>query len=288
VSNAGDIATVRDILKRKGREDIKIIAKIENKEAVKNIDEIIAAADSIMIARGDLGIELPIKTVPRMQKELIKKCYSSSKPVIVATQMLESMTENPMPTRAEVSDVANAIYDGTSVVMLSGETAIGKYSLEALRMMTNVIEETENHIDYKTRFDEEIWKFIDRNVVNAISEVTVIASFKIDSKAIIVPTRTGNSARMISSFRPSCPIITITMEKTIQRQLNMSWGIKPMITTFISDQKQLFEKVMGEAIKTELVELGDMVILTAGIPTGSAGKTNMLKIHVIGEQVIGS
>jgi pyruvate kinase len=287
VSNAEDIAIVRNILNRKDREDIKIIAKIENKEAVAKIDEIIMAADSIMIARGDLGIELPVKTVPRLQKELIKKCYSTSKPVIVATQMLESMTDNPMPTRAEVSDVANAIYDGTSVVMLSGETAIGKYPIEALNMMTNVIEETENDIDYKVRFDEEAWKVIDQNILNAISEVTVIASFKIDSKAIIVPSRTGNSARMISSFRPTCPIITITMEETTMRQLNMSWGIKPMVTEFISDQKELFEKVMGEAVKTELIKPGDLVILTAGIPTGSKGKTNMLKVHIVGAQVIG-
>jgi len=287
VSNAEDIACVRNILKRKGREDIKIIAKIENKEAVERIDEIIEAADSIMIARGDLGIELPVKTVPRLQKELIKKSYSRSKPVIVATQMLESMTDNPMPTRAEVSDVANAIYDGTSVVMLSGETAIGKYPIGALNMMTNVIEETESDIDYKLRFDEEVWKFIDQNILNAISEVTVIASFKIDSKAIIVPTRTGNSARMISSFRPACPIITITMDETIMRQLNMSWGIKPMVTKFISDQKELFEKVMGEAVKTKLIEMGDLVILTAGIPTGSQGKTNMLKVHIVGDEVIG-
>lgn len=288
VQSARDIYTVRDILKRKYREDIKIIAKIENVEAVENIDEIIAASDSIMIARGDLGIELPVNKVPIIQKRLIKKSYSSAKPVIVATQMLESMTENPVPTRAEVSDVANAIYDGTSVVMLSGETAAGKFPIETLIMMTEVIEEAEKDIDYKARFDKEISRAIDNNILNTISEVSVSTSYKINSKAIIVPTRTGNSARMISSFRPLCPVIAVTMEQTIRRQLNISWGIQPMIIKFLGDQRELFEKVMDKAIETGLVKRGDLIILTAGIPTGSEGKTNMLKLHKIGEKVIGN
>lgn len=288
VSNKEDIQVVRDILKEKNREDIKIISKIENKEAVDRIDEIIEASDSIMIARGDLGIELPVNKVPIIQKKLIKKCYSTSKPVIVATQMLESMSDNPMPTRAEVSDVANAIYDGTSVVMLSGETAAGNYPIESLQMMTKVIEETENDINYKVRFDEEIWKLIDSNVLNAISEVTVIASFKFDADAIVVPTRTGNSARMISSFRPTCPIIAVTMSETTERQLNISWGIRPRQMSFIGAQKELFEEVMEQALATRLVNHGDSIILTAGIPTGSDGKTNMLKLHTIGDEVIGN
>jgi len=288
VSNSGDIHIVRDILKRKNKEDMLIISKIENKEAVENIDEIIEASDSIMIARGDLGIELPVNIVPIIQKQLIKKSYTKSKTVIVATQMLESMTENPVPTRAEVSDVANAIYDGTSVVMLSGETAAGKYPIKALQMMMDVIRETENDIDYKERFYKETMKNKDKSTVVAISEVSVIASFNIEAKAIVVPTRTGNSARMISSFRPSCPIIAITMEKTRQRQMNISWGIKPMMIDFIADQKELFESAMKQALETDLVADGDMIILTAGIPTGSSGKTNMLKMHRIGDEVIGS
>ncbi|PKM55770.1 MAG: pyruvate kinase, partial [Firmicutes bacterium HGW-Firmicutes-3] len=222
-----------------------------------------------------------------IQKKLIKKCYTSSKPVIVATQMLESMTDNPVPTRAEVSDVANAIYDGTSVVMLSGETAAGKYPIETLRMMTTVILETENDIDYKVKLDEGAWKVIDQNVINAISEVTVIAASKIDAKAIVVPTRSGNSVRMISSFRPACPIIAITLEEGLQRQLNLSWGIKPMMSKFIGDQKEFFEKVLDQAVATNLVENGDLIILTAGIPTGYDGKTNMLKMHKVGDEVIG-
>ena len=288
IHSAKDIFTVKEILKRKHSEDTKIIAKIENSEAVKNIDEIIAAADSIMIARGDLGIELPVSTVPIIQKQLIKKCYSCSKPVIVATQMLESMTENPIPTRAEVSDVANAIFDGTSVVMLSGETAAGMFPVETLQMMTQVINEAETSIDYRARFDSNKLQSADNNILNTISEASVITSFKINAKAIIVPTRSGNSARMIPSFRPSCPIIAISMDNTIQRQLNISWGIKPMLNKFITDQKELFEKAMEKAIETDLVENGDMVILTAGIPTGSEGTTNMLKLHKIGDEVIGN
>jgi len=287
VHTASDIYKVRSILKKKYREDIKIIAKIENREAVKNIDEIIEASDSIMIARGDMGIELPLSQVPVIQKRLIKKCYSAAKPVIVATQMLESMTDNPLPTRAEVSDVANAIYDGTSVVMLSGETAAGEYPIKALQTMAKVAEDTERDIDYEARFHSEEFNKIENNTLNMISKAAVVTAFEISAKAIIMPTRTGNSARMVSSFRPKVPIIAITMKPTIQRQLNMSWNIRPMISEFIGDQKQLFENVMERAVETGLIKDDDRIIMIAGIPTGSSGKTNMMKIHRIGDEVIG-
>jgi len=286
VRSAEDIYKIRSILKKKYKEDVKIIAKIENKEAVKNIDEIIDAADSIMIARGDLGVELPISQVPVIQKKLIKKCYSNAKPVIVATQMLESMTDNPLPTRAEVSDIANAIYDGTSVVMLSGETAAGDFPIESLKMMIQVINETEKDIDYKARFNEKNFKEVERNILNIISKASIVASFEIDAKAVVVPTRTGNSARMLSSYRPKSPIIAVTVKPIIQRQLNMSWGISPMISRFIGNQKELYENTMDLAVETKLVKEGDIVVLTGGIPTGSSGKTNMLKLHKIGEKVI--
>lgn len=287
VQSAVDIYKVRSILKKKYREDIKIIAKIENKEAVKNIDEIIEAADSIMIARGDMGIELPLSQVPVIQKKLIKKCYSAAKPVIVATQMLESMTENPLPTRAEVSDVANAIYDGTSVVMLSGETAAGEFPIRTLQMMSRVVEDTEKDIDYEARFHSENFAKIEKNTLNIISKAAVMTAFEIKAKAIVMPTRTGNSARMVSSFRPRTPIIAITMKPTIQRQLNMSWNIRPMLSEFIGDQKQLFENVMQQVVDTKLVKEDECVIMIAGIPTGSSGKTNMMKIHRIGDPVVG-
>jgi len=287
VHNAADIYKVRSILKKKYREDIKIIAKIENREAVNNIDEIIEAADSIMIARGDMGIELPLSEVPVIQKQLIKKCYSAAKPVIVATQMLESMTDNPLPTRAEVSDVANAVYDGTSVVMLSGETAAGDFPIKSLQMMAKVVEDTEKDIDYCARFNVTNFTNIEMNTLNIITKAAVGTSFEIDSKAIVMPTRTGNSARMVSSFRPSSPIIAITMKPTIQRQMNMSWNIKPMLSEFIGTQKELFESVMQKAVDSGLVKKGDTIIMIAGIPTGSSGKTNMMKIHKIGDAVVG-
>jgi pyruvate kinase len=287
VHNASDIYKVRSILKRKYREDIKIIAKIENREAVNNIDEIIEASDSIMIARGDMGIELPLSEVPVIQKKLIKKCYSAAKPVIVATQMLESMTENPLPTRAEVSDVANAVYDGTSVVMLSGETAMGDFPIKSLQTMVKVIEDTEADIDYRARFNVKNFTDIEKNTLNIITKAAVVTSFEIEPKAIVMPTRTGNSARMVSSFRPSSPIVAITMKPTIQRQLNMSWNIKPMLSEFIGTQKELFESVMEKAVDSKIVENGDTIIMIAGIPTGSSGKTNMMKIHKIGDPVVG-
>ncbi len=287
VHNASDIYKVRSILKKKYREDIKIIAKIENREAVNNIDEIIEAADSIMIARGDMGIELPISEVPVIQKLLIKKCYSAAKPVIVATQMLESMTDNPLPTRAEVSDVANAVYDGTSVVMLSGETAAGEFPIKSLQMMAKVVEDTEKDIDYRARFNVKNFTDIELNTLNIITKAAVVTSFEIEAKAIVMPTRTGNSARMVSSFRPSSPIIAITMKPTIQRQMNMSWNIKPMLSEFIGTQKELFESVMQKAVDSGMVKKGDTIIMVAGIPTGSSGKTNMMKIHKIGDAVVG-
>jgi pyruvate kinase len=234
-----------------------------------------------------MGIELPLSQVPVIQKRLIKKCYSSAKPVIVATQMLESMTENPLPTRAEVSDVANAIYDGTSVVMLSGETAAGEFPIKSLQTMARVVEDTEADIDYESRFAIENFDMIEKNALNIISKAAVMTAFEIKAKAIVMPTRTGNSARMVSSFRPSTPIIAITMKPTIQRQLNMSWNIRPMLSEFIGDQKQLFENVMNKACETKLVEEDDQVIMIAGIPTGSSGKTNMMKIHKVGEAVVG-
>ncbi|MBN2851639.1 MAG: pyruvate kinase [Clostridia bacterium] len=286
VRKASDIYQVRTLLKKKYKQDVKIIAKIENQEAVRNIDEIIDASDSIMIARGDLGIELPISEVPVIQKKLIKKCYSNAKPVIVATQMLESMTDNPLPTRAEVSDVANAVYDGTSVVMLSGETAAGDFPIESLRMMVQVINDTEADIDYRKRFDLKSFDQIEKNVLNIISKAAVVASFEIDAKAIVVPTRTGNSARMLSSYRPKSAIVAITVKPEIQRQLNMSWGIMPMLSKFIGEQKELYENAMELTQETGLAEKGDIVVLTGGIPTGSDGKTNMIKLHKMGDKVI--
>ena len=285
VSYSYDIEQVREILNRFDCSSIRIIAKIENKKSVEQIDSIIEASDGIMIARGDLGVELPLEQVPIIQKRLIKACYLRGKPVITATQMLESMIDNPLPTRAEVSDVANAVYDSTSAVMLSGETAAGQYPVDTVRIMTNIILSTEQDIDYKNRFSNEDW-FSVKNTVNIIGQATTVAAFELDAKAIIVITNTGNSARMIARFRPVCPIIAITVDPRSERQLNMSWGIHPHRTQYIAEAKGLLNNAVECAKMTGLVQDGDVVILTSGLPTGEAGKTNMLKVHRIGDKVL--
>ncbi len=286
VKDREDVELVRRILNEEGSEDIRIIAKIEHESAVRNIDEIIDASDGIMIGRGDLGIEMSFSALPGIQKKLIRKCYLSGKPVITATQMLESMTQNPLPSRAEVSDVANAIYDGTSAVMLSGETAMGSYPIRSLKTMVEIVESTESDIDYKKRYHKEDWFFTEKSIVNIIGQSTTVASFNLDAKAIIVPTRSGNSARMISRFRPSSPIIALTISPRIERQLNMSWGIYPLRTVFKGEINELFNNLILCAEKTGLLKNGDLVIITAGIPTGKAGKTNMLKAHIMGDDVL--
>ncbi len=285
VRDSKDILKVREFLKEKNSSDISIISKIENKQSVENIDEIIEYSDGLMIARGDLGIEMPLSQVPSIQKKLIRKCYSSGYPVITATQMLESMTENMLPTRAEVSDVANAIYDNTSAVMLSGETACGKYPLEVLKKMVDIIETTEKDIDYRKRFFAEDW--LTRNdVVSVIGQATSVAAFELKAKGIVVVTNTGNTARMISRFRPNCPIIAVTVNSRVERQLNLSWGIHPVRTNYIKDIIKLYNNTMECAKSTGIIGNGDLIILTTGMPTGPKGKTNTLKIHIVGEDVI--
>jgi len=284
VRTADDIRQVREILNKRDCSDIKIIAKIENREAVENIDEIIESSDGIMIGRGDLGVEMPLSQVPIVQKKLVRKCYTNGKPVITATQMLESMIENIIPTRAEVSDVANAIYDGSSAVMLSGETACGKYPVETLKRMVDVIDTIENDIDYRKRFFNEDW-LTDKSIVSIIGRSTTVAAFELDASAIVVITNSGNSARMISRFRPSCPIIAVTVEPRIERQLNLSWGIRPVRTGYIKDMAKLYDNIMKCAEETGIVGKGDLVVMTAGMPTGPKGKTNIMKIHRIGDAV---
>lgn len=285
VQTRKEIDIVRDILKQENFEEVKIIAKIENRRAVENIDSIIDASDGIMVARGDLGAELSLSEVPGIQKKLIKKCYLRGKPVIIATQMLESMVENPVPTRAEASDVANAVYDGASVVMLSGETAAGKHPLKALKNLVDIINGTEKDIDYQERFNKEDWLF-EKNTVNIIGKATTSAAFELQAKVITVSTRSGNSARMISRFRPDVPIVAVTISSRIERQLNLSWGIYPVKADFIADIEELFQELISCTRKTGIVEDGDLMIFIAGIPTGIKGSTNMMKIHRIGDDII--
>ncbi|MDD5936669.1 MAG: pyruvate kinase [Clostridiales bacterium] len=275
-----DVTLLRDFLCSHGGQDIEIIAKIENAEGVHNIDEIIQLSDGIMIARGDMGVEIPYEDVPAIQKMIIKKVYQSGKKVITATQMLDSMMKNPRPTRAEATDVANAIYDGTSAIMLSGETAAGLYPIESLKAMVRIAEKTEEDIDYRKRFFS-MERNPNPNVTDAISHATCTTALDLNTKAIITITKTGNSARMISRYRPACTIIACTTEEIYCRQLNLSWGVVPVLIDEKLDVMGLFEHALMKASMTGYIEKGDLVVLTSGIPLGVSGTTNMLRVSVV-------
>ena len=279
--SAEDVSLVRNLLKEINGTRIKLIAKIENRQGVDNIMEIIDAADGIMVARGDLGVEIPLQEVPQIQKKLINLCYQAGKPVITATQMLESMIRNPRPTRAEVSDVANAIYDGTSCVMLSGETAIGKYPVESLETMVKIIRETEGSINYWKMFENLEFDFA-LTISNAISHATCTTAKDLKATAILTATKTGETARLISRFRPACPIIATSTEPHIVRQMMLSWGVFPILAQEASSTDILFYLTVETAKQTKLVKKGDMVVLTAGVPVGQSGTTNIVKAQIIG------
>jgi len=267
VRTAYDVLEIRKVLEKNGGSDIQIIAKIENREGVNNIDEIIKVSDGIMVARGDMGVEIPLEELPIIQKLLIEKCYKAGKKVITATQMLDSMIRNPRPTRAETTDVANAIYDGTSAIMLSGETAVGKYPVESLITMSRIAERTESSIDYKKRFSMEQFNVVP-NVTNAISHATCTTAHDLGAAAIISVTKTGHTARMVSKFRPSCPIIATTVSKKVYRQLALSWGVYPMLSDLKETTDELFEEAVDRALESGIVKNGDLVVITAGVPVG--------------------
>lgn len=280
VRNAFDVLEVRKVLEQNNGTNIHIIAKIENNDGVKNIDEILKVCDGIMVARGDMGVEIPIEDLPRVQKMLISKCYKAGKKVITATQMLESMIEKPRPTRAEVTDVANSVYDGTSAMMLSGETAVGKHPVEAVRTMARIAEKAEAAIDYKTNFKKS--DLSSTSVTNAISHATCMTAHDLEAAAIITVSKSGHTARMVSKYRPSCPIIAATVDEKVARQLSLSWGVVPIITEYKENSDDLFEHAVEESIKTGLVKNGDLVVLTGGVPLGVSGTTNILKVHLVG------
>ena len=285
VRDAADVCRVREALREKGGEGIKLIAKIEAARSVDNIDEIIEAADGIMIARGDLGVELPLEMVPVVQRTLIRKCYESGKPVITATQMLDSMIRNPRPTRAEVNDVANAIFEGTSAVMLSGETAAGKYPLESLKMMVRIAETAEASIDYKAIFRDRHAK-TSFDVTNAISHATCSTAMDLDATAIVTVTKGGTTAQRISAFRPHCPIIAATTSKRVMRQLWLNWGVLPCLSEEANSAENLLEIGVKTALNTHFIRSGDLVVITAGVPIGVSGTTNMLKVHIAGTPLL--
>ncbi len=285
VRRAADVEAVRAVLHDCGGDDVKIIAKIENQEGVDNLDDILEAADGIMVARGDLGVEIPAARVPILQKQMIRKGLQLGKPVITATQMLDSMMRNPRPTRAEVSDVANAVYDGTGSVMLSGETAGGKYPVEALTAMVGIVTETESAIDYWKQFQKQR-VLPASNINDAITHTCCLTAKDLDAKAILTATSSGRSARMICRFRPACPIAALTMHEKVRRQLNISWGVTPFLTGEVTSTDRIFSLSAEVALKERLVQNGDTVVITAGVPLGKSGSTNLIKAQIIDEDAM--
>ncbi len=281
---ADDIRQIRRLLDQNGGSHVKIIAKIENAEGVDNIDEIIQVSDGIMVARGDMGVEIPYENIPVLQKRLITKGYNAGKQVITATQMLDSMMKNPRPTRAEITDVANAIYDGTSAIMLSGETAAGAYPIESVKVMATIAERTESDINYEKRFRVRE-SAAGTDVTNAISHATVTTALDLNAKCIITVTKYGKTAKMISKYRPVCPIIACSPHEFTVRQLNLSWGVTPILVEEKTSTDALFAAAYDAAEQNGLVEKGDLVVTTAGVPLGISGTTNLLRVDTIGDPV---
>ena len=271
-----DILQVRSIL-NEYNSDAKIIAKIENMQGIENLEEIISVSDGIMVARGDMGVEIPLEEVPVLQKKMIKMANMQGKHVITATQMLESMIKNPRPTRAETTDIANAIYDGTTAIMLSGESAAGMYPVEAVKTMARIAECAERDIDYRARLGK-ITDSEKKNVTTAIAYATCSTAMDLDAAAIITVTLSGFTATAISRYKPSCPIIGCAMTDRVARQLNLSWGVTPLYLKMESSTEELFADAVAQAKDAGYVKEGDIVVITAGVPLGIAGKTNMIRV----------
>ena len=281
VRTADDIREIKTLLRDNGGRDIRIIAKIENAEGVDNIDDIIAVSDGIMVARGDMGVEIDFQRIPAIQKMIIRKVYDAGKIVVTATQMLESKINNPRPTRAEITDVANAIYDGTSAIMLSGESAVGKHPIEAVQTMTSIALTTEGDIDYKRQFDNFYPESGGKDISSAISHATVTTAHDLNASAIITVTKRGTTARMISKIRPQTSIVGATINQKVWRQLSLSWGVKPVLCQLKNNTDELFDHAVEVTVKAGVAKNGDTVVITAGIPLGMSGTTNMLKVHKI-------
>jgi len=280
VRSADDVRQIRTLLAENGGKDIKIISKIENRQGVNNLAEIINESDGIMVARGDLGVEIPIEEVPIVQKKIIKNTRDNGKQVITATQMLDSMMHNPRPTRAEVADIANAIYDSTSAIMLSGETAAGLYPVEALKTMVKIAVKAEENIDYEARFFS---KRINKNpdITEVISNATVTTALNLKAKAIITVTESGNTARMISRYRPTCIIAGCSTHLKVCRQLSMSFGVIPIMILHKKDVLDLFAYAINETKEQGYLKKDDIVVITSGVPLGCTGTTNMIKVEKI-------
>ncbi|OUM96133.1 MAG: pyruvate kinase [Thermobacillus sp. ZCTH02-B1] len=284
VRRASDVLEIRELLERHNASHIQIIAKIENRQGVDNLDEILEVADGLMVARGDLGVEIPVEEVPLVQKMMIEKCNRAGKPVITATQMLDSMQRNPRPTRAEASDVANAIFDGTDAIMLSGETAAGKYPVESVRTMARIAERAEAALEYREIFLRRA-SGQQTTVTEAISQAVANSALDLDADAIITSTESGYTARMVSKYRPKAPIIAVTPSEHVMRTLQLVWGVIPVLGRPAKTTDEMFEIAVNGAVRSGFVKLGDTVVITAGVPVGRSGSTNLIKIHTVGDLV---
>lgn len=284
IRTAEDVLQIRKILEENGS-DMQIIAKIENRAAVNNFNEILRVSDGIMVARGDLGVEISVEEVPIVQKSIIAQCNKAGKPVIIATQMLDSMERNPRPTRAEASDVANAIFDGADAVMLSGESAAGKYPVEAVATMARIAERTEGVLNYAQalkRKQEQIAK----TVTDSIGYATASIALDLEAAAIITSTASGATARMVAKYRPKAPIIATTANVSVAQKLTLVWGVVPLIVPETKGTDEMIDVSVEAALKQQMVKPGDLVIVTAGVPVSTPGTTNLLKVHVVGKAVV--
>ncbi|MBP0724046.1 pyruvate kinase [Bacillus sp. RG28] len=285
VRKAADVLEIRELLGQNNAGHIHIISKIENHEGIDNIDEILEVSDGLMVARGDMGVEIPPEEVPLVQKSLIKKCNVLGKPVITATQMLDSMQRNPRPTRAEASDVANAILDGTDAIMLSGETAAGTYPVESVAMMNSIALRMEKSLQYDELYAKR-QKENKGTITDAIGQSVAATALNLEVAAIITPTESGYTAKMISKYRPKAPILAITHDERINRRLALVWGVETSMTEKANSTDEMLESAMNSAQNANFVHNGDTVIITAGIPVGETGMTNLMKIHVVGAVLV--
>lgn len=285
IRTADDVLVIKRLLAQEKRSNIQVIAKIENMEGVQNFDSIVQVADGIMIARGDLGVEVPISHVPGLQKMMIKKCYLAGKPSVTATQMLESMVSNPRPTRAEASDVANAVYDSTSAVMLSAETAIGKYPVETVRVMMSIISEVESDFDYRDFF-ANFSTVVYHDVPSSLTLAAVKTAYSSNAKAIFAFTNGGSTARLLSRLRPSMPLIALTHTESVFHQLGFHWGVTPFFAEPVKTINEAFNKISEYALHENYVGYGDLVVITGGSPFGISGTTNMLMVESIGDVLV--
>ncbi|MFP7171850.1 pyruvate kinase [Terribacillus sp. 7520-G] len=282
VRRPSDVLEIRELLEKHEAGHIQIIPKIENQEGFDNLDAILQVSDGLMVARGDLGVEIPAEDVPLAQKEMIKRCNIAGKPVITATQMLDSMQRNPRPTRAEASDVANAIFDGTDAIMLSGETAAGNYPVEAVRTMNNIARKAETALDHKAILDERS-KASDMTITDAISQSVGHTAINLSVSAIVTATSSGYTAKMISKYRPKAPIVAVTFDEATNRRLSLVWGVQAITGERVESTDDMLDLAVDTGLSTDLFKRGDRIIIAAGVPVGETGTTNLMKVHVIGD-----